>query len=232
MAILIHAGAALFAGCLGRRPEPGRGPETGPGSIGPAARAARRLRLAALGLALCLALFAACMAAGAAGAAGLDALPGNAGNVERNVKAAFLYKFLGYVEFGPGQDASGPLTVGVMGADDIAAELSRLTAGRTIGTRGIAVRTVREGEPLAGLHMLFLDAAAERPAAVLRAAREAGVLGVTEADSGLQQGSVINFRVVAQRVRFEVSLPAAEKSGIRLSSRLLSVAHYVQKGGS
>jgi hypothetical protein len=56
------------------------------------------------------------------------------------------------------------------------------------------------------------------------------VLTVTESDNGLQQGSVINFRLVEDRVRFEVSLPAAEKCGLKLSSRLLSVAYHVLKG--
>jgi hypothetical protein len=37
---------------------------------------------------------------------------------------------------------------------------------------------------------------------------------------------------VEDRVRFEVSLPAAEKSGLKLSSRLLSVAYHALKAAS
>ncbi len=182
--------------------------------------AQQRSLLAALAL-LCATLLAAlsCLAVGADGPA--------ATGVERGVKAAFLYKFLGYVEYP--QDA-GPLVVGVAGADDIGAELVRLTTGRSVGGRPVAVRTVREGEPLAGLHMLFIGADAPRSMSLLRAAQQQGVLTVTESDNGLQQGSVINFRLVEERVRFEVSLPAAEKSGLKLSSRLLSVAYHVLKG--
>ncbi|KQW87221.1 hypothetical protein ASC94_27845 [Massilia sp. Root418] len=172
---------------------------------------------------LCLAL--SCLAGGA------DAPPAPPGNVERNVKAAFLYKFLGYVEFGNGQDA-GPLTVGVLGADDVAAELARITTGRLVGTRAVVVRPLREGEPLTGLHMVFIDGDAPKPQAVLRAAQQGGVLSVTDSDEGLELGSVINFRVVEDRVRFEVSIPAAEKSHLKLSSRLLAVAYHVRKGGS
>jgi hypothetical protein len=56
------------------------------------------------------------------------------------------------------------------------------------------------------------------------------LLVVTECDSGLQQGSVINFRIVEEHVRFDVSLDAAEKNNVKLSSRLLTVANRVQKG--
>ena len=172
---------------------------------------------------LCLAL--SCLAGGA------DAPVAAPASVERNVKAAFLYKFLGYVEFGNGQDAAGPLTVGVVGADDIAAELTRITTGRMVGTRAVTVRQLREGEALTGLHMVFIDSEVARPQAVLRAAQQAGVLSVTDTEDGLQQGSVINFRLVEDRVRFEVSMTAAEKSHLKLSSRLLAVAYHVKKGG-
>jgi len=37
--------------------------------------------------------------------------------------------------------------------------------------------------------------------------------------------------LVDERVRFEVSLAAADKGRLKLSSRLLSVAYAVQKGG-
>nr|WP_229506528.1 YfiR family protein [Massilia sp. BJB1822] len=172
---------------------------------------------------VCLLFALSCIAGGAP--------PANvaAPTLERSVKAAFLYKFLGYVEF-PSADAGAPLTVGVVDADDVAAELGRITAGRTVSNRVIAVRTLNEGDALAGLNILFVGADTDKPAQWLRAAQQHSVLGISETDSGLQQGAVINFRVVDERVRFEVSLPAAEKSNLKLSSRLLSVAYQIQKG--
>lgn len=154
-----------------------------------------------------------------------------AANLERSVKAAYLFKFLGYVEFPAATEAAGPLVVGVLGADDVATELTRITAGKTVNGRPVAVRSLREGEPLAGLQMVFVGAETAVLPKVLRTAAQNGVLGVTEDENGLQQGAVINFRIVEDRVRFEVSLPAAERSNLKLSSRLLSVAWHVQKGG-
>lgn len=196
-----------------------------------AAAAGRALQPAVnswLGRVLMLALLCLTLTCIAGGASQGAASPPS---VERSVKSAFLYKFLGYVEFPDTPEAAAPLTVGVVGADDISAELLRITAGRSVNNRPVAVRTQKEGDSLAGLQMLFIGAEVARPAALLRAAQQASVLSVTEADNGLQQGSVINFRVVEDRVRFEVSLAAAEKGNLKLSSRLLSVAYAVQKGG-
>ncbi|UGQ47996.1 YfiR family protein [Massilia endophytica] len=186
----------------------------------PLAAAMQGWQMALLALVMaCLTL--SCLAGGAPPAtSGVPAL-------ERSVKAAYLFKFLGYAEFSA--EATGPLTVGILGADDIAAELARITEGRMVNGRPVAVRTLREGEPATGLSMLFVGADAERPLQALRSATEKSVLSVTEIENGLQLGAVINFRMVDERVRFEVSLPAAEKNNQRLSSRLLSVAYHIQK---
>lgn len=149
---------------------------------------------------------------------------------ERSVKAAFLSRFIGFAEFpgSGGVPASGPVTIGVYGADDVAAELSRLVVGKLHNQRPILVRTVGPRGDLNGMHMLFiggdLDDQAEH---LLEAAAKQGILTVTEVDGGLRSGSVINFRVVDERVRFEVSREAAQRSRIVLSSRLLSVAYAV-----
>ncbi|MFZ6656854.1 YfiR family protein [Undibacterium sp. TJN19] len=152
---------------------------------------------------------------------------------ERNIKAAFISKFIGYIDF-PSTDAGNtetPLVVGVVGADDVATDLTRLVAGKGVNGRNVTVKTLTSREKLEGLHILFIGIAeadsAEKP---LRNASPLGILTITEFDSGMRLGSVINFRLVDGRVRFEVSLPAAEKAGLKLSSRLLSVAYLVQKG--
>jgi len=53
------------------------------------------------------------------------------------------------------------------------------------------------------------------------------VLIVSNTPRGLDVGSMINFLLVDRRVRFEVSLPAAKRSGLRISAELLSVASRV-----
>lgn len=148
---------------------------------------------------------------------------------ERAIKAAFVSKFIGYVEF-PGHAAPAPLVIGVVGADDIARELARVVSARGSSGRPVSVRTMGQGDRLDAVHVLFVGLGeAERAERLLRAAAAEGILTITEFDHALRQGSVINFRIVDERVRFEVSLAAAEKAKLKLSSRLLSVALYVDR---
>lgn len=185
------------------------------------------LRLAARAVAPMLALVLAAPLVRAALPAGGPVLP------ERSIKAAFLYKFLGYAEFPASAfaDANAPLVIGVASADELAADLARIVAGRAVQGRPVVVRPLREADPLAGVHLLFIggdDAARLR--AALRAIGTMPTLVVTESQQGLQQGSVINFRIVEERVRFDVSLEAADRNSVKLSSRLLTVANHVYKG--
>jgi hypothetical protein len=147
--------------------------------------------------------------------------------VERSVKAAYLYKFAGYVEWPENSflRPDTPLTFGVMGDEPFAAELTRLVAGRSVAGRPLAVRRVREGEPLTGLHILFIGRADDQLLdQVNRAVANRPVLVVSEFDSGLARGSTINFVVADGRVKFAISAESAEKRSLKLSSRLLTVA--------
>jgi hypothetical protein len=152
---------------------------------------------------------------------------------ERSVKAAFIYKFLGYVDWPADAFAApdAPLVIGVMGADDLAGDLGELVRGRDVNGHPLEVRPLRSGDALAGVNVLFVGAAERRRlSALTRAAATRGILTISEAREGLDDGSIINFMLIDGRVRFEVALDAAERAGIRLSSRLLAVAHYVRMG--
>jgi hypothetical protein len=153
--------------------------------------------------------------------------------LERRVKAAFLYKFLGYTEFPAAAFADGasPVTILVAGSDEMVAELGATTAGRSVGSHPIAVRALRDNESAPTAHLLFVAGTdCARAGRIIRATH--ALLVVTECDNALQLGSVINFRIVDDHVRFDVALDTAERNGVKLSSRLLTVANRVQKGSS
>jgi hypothetical protein len=202
-------------------------------------RLRRRARVAGWALACAASAFAA-VAAIAVAPTPAYAQGGGSQALERRVKAAFLYKFLGYADFPAAAfaDSASPVTIGVVGSDEMAAELAQVVAGRQVRGRPIVVRTLREGEP-GQVHLLFVAGSDNaRSARILRAAlassaaTSSALLPVTECELGLQYGSVINFRIIEERVRFDVSLDSAERNNVKLSSRLLTVANRVVKGTS
>lgn len=149
---------------------------------------------------------------------------------EIRVKAAFVYKFGDYVEW-PAEafsSSSSPFVIGVVGADALADELARITVGRTVGGRPVAIRKLQHGEPLSGLQMIFVGRASrDQMAKTLSASKGQPVLTVSESNDALRMGSMINFVLVSDKVRFDVALAPAEAGRLKISSRLLAVARKV-----
>jgi uncharacterized protein DUF4154 len=148
---------------------------------------------------------------------------------EATVKAAFLYKFAGYVEW-PATALPAPetaVTIAVAGNNEVAEELEKLVPGRKVNGRPVLVRRLRSGEDPRGAHVVFVGRGETNPGVLARAAQQAGALVVAEGERGLEQGAAINFVPMEDRIGFDVSLEAAEKAGVRISSRMLGVARKV-----
>ena len=150
---------------------------------------------------------------------------------ETKVKAAFILRFVQYIEWPQEASPQGPLVIGVAGADAVSAELSQMTAARGVQGRPVTIRAVKGADSLTGIHVLFVgNSEKARVAQYAGALRGRRVLIVTESPNALEQGSMINFVIQESRVRFEIALDAVETNGLTMSSRLLSVALRVQKG--
>lgn len=150
---------------------------------------------------------------------------------EQLVKAAYLYKMLAYVEWPAGvfERAESPLTIGVAASNEVAAEISRAVDGKTVQGRRLEVRHVRGGTPPAA-HVLFIGAAGAEPSAasLLASVRGKPIFTLTESEADFKLGAAVNFVVVDDKVRFDVSLANLEAAGLKLGVRLLGVARNVQ----
>ena len=150
---------------------------------------------------------------------------------EYRIKAAFLFKFLAFVEWPPAafERPDTPLVIGVVDAGTLAGELEQITSGRNVNGHPVRVRVLARGDSVAGLQVLFIGRAnAPRLGIIAAAADSAPMLLVSESDTALAQGSAINFVVVDDKVRFDVALHPLNKAGLKLSARLLAVARTVQ----
>lgn len=169
-------------------------------------------------------LVASCLAIGLLACAGLArAQP----PLESEVKAVYLYKFASFVQWPDGSFArpDSVLQIGVAGNDALAGQLARVVEGRNVNGHAVVIRKIRRGESMAGLHIVFVGA--QDGAAIaeyLHAARGQSVLTVTDSGEALALGSMVNFVVAEQRLRFEVALDHVAPSRLRISARMLAAA--------
>lgn len=150
------------------------------------------------------------------------------------IKAALLYKFLGYVEWPPSAFATSraPLVIAVLGDDDVTQALRALLPQHaTYGERPVVLRTANLSDGFDGVHLLYVGPSENaRIGACAQLAQQHAMLLVTDAQNALNDGSMINFVRVDDRLRFEVALEAANRARLRISARLLEVAYRVEKG--
>ena len=150
--------------------------------------------------------------------------------LETQVKAAYLFKFAGFVEWPEGSFArpDSPILIGVAGNDALADQLELLVAGRNVAGRTLTVRRVKRGEPLGGVHILYLGARERGSADLLDAVRGQAVLTVSDAGDGAPACCMISFVMEQDRLRFDVALKQVNASRLRISARMLAAAHRVQ----
>lgn len=146
------------------------------------------------------------------------------------VKAVYLYRFASYVEWPTQTSTSSPFVIGVVDANELADRLERLLPEMQSLGRTWVVRRVTRVEQLKGLHILYVS---PRSFGLTRALRTAAInrpiLIVTDVRDGLDGGAVINFIENDRDVRFEISLIAADRCGLKIDAALLSVAARVER---
>jgi hypothetical protein len=151
-------------------------------------------------------------------------------NDEAQVKAAFVYNFLKFVEWPAGAFSSpaGAMVVGVVGEGDIAEATVRFLSTKQVGLRPLVVRRIAVGDPLTGVHALFVaEADARRERYVLDAAAVAPILSIGEGPAFVSAGGVIGLVIEQRRVRFDINVDAASATGLRVSSKLLALTRVV-----
>jgi len=149
-------------------------------------------------------------------------------SLEYEVKAAFLLNFTRFVEWPPTSFASSdaPLVICMAGEDPFGPVIDQIVEGESVNGHRIIVERIR-GDQQKLCHVLYTSNT--RNLVSTLPAAGPGVLTVGEGSDFIHQGGIIGFVLDNRHVRFDVNLKAAATAGLKLSSKLLSVARSVEK---
>jgi len=144
-------------------------------------------------------------------------------SVELNIKAAYLFNFGRYVAW-PQQ--TGDVVIGVLSRHPIVEVLEKAVSGKTINGRTYRVKVFASAEQIDRCDILFLPrAGALHGQSVLAGVAGRPILTVSDVESFSNDGGMIEFLLIDDTLKFDINLAAAEKSGLKISSELLRVAH-------
>jgi len=146
------------------------------------------------------------------------------------VKAAFLFHFAQLVEWPADAlgDDQNSLTLCTLGKDPFAGDLEIILQGKSVGSRAVRIRHVKQAQEVSGCNLLFVGGNERRELAPLLAAlKSVPVLTVGESDDFAMQGGMIGFCTENNKLRFDINVDAAGRAKLKISSRLLLLAKTV-----
>jgi len=156
------------------------------------------------------------------------ALPAQARGVGHyKVKGAFLYNFARFVEWPPDSQVgtNDELRVCVFGSREVTSILSEAMSGKSAGRRGVTVRHVDDLMNAGWCRIFFVTkSAGMEPESVANALGVASILTVGETSGSASRGLMVNFVTHGSKIRFEINEKAAQRAGLKISSKLLRLA--------
>jgi hypothetical protein len=157
----------------------------------------------------------------------------NQTTLENDVKAAFLYNFTKFIEWPPpSQPVADPFRLCVLADAAFTRAVDSTIADEAVDGRRLVRVEPQSVDEVRGCAILYVGREhLDRGARLLAAARDLPVLTVGEGPQFVEHGGAIGFVLENNRVRFDVSSRAVQRSGLKVSSKLLRVARSV-KGGA
>lgn len=152
---------------------------------------------------------------------------GQEGASEYQVKAAFIYNFAKFVEWPRNAfpNTNSPIVLGILGKNVFGSDLEKTIRDRKVNNHPFVFKTLTSAAEATNCHILFVSSSEKGDfAKIVSTLHNATVLTVSETDGFIKAGGMINFTFEDTKVRFQINDEAAKKAGLKISSKLLSLA--------
>lgn len=156
----------------------------------------------------------------------LAAQGGHAPFKEYDIKAAFVYNFIKFVEWPENlMNSSDEISIAILGRDPFRGKLDKLIAGKLVKNRRLTVDRYSDIRQIQFCHVLFISNSEKRDLrSIFASIKNKNFLTIGESSNFLKRGGIIKFLEYDNKVRFEINLKKAHATKLKISSRLLRLA--------
>jgi flavin-binding protein dodecin len=145
-------------------------------------------------------------------------------STEYRIKAAFLNNFTSFVSWPEDPADASVFTLCILGEDPFGNLLDEL-AEKSAHEKQIVVRRLGSLALLDRCKLVYISQAYhEQVDDALALLQTLPVLTVSDIRGFTEAGGIIEFRIINNKVRFDINLNAADTAGLSISSKLLSLA--------
>jgi hypothetical protein len=149
-------------------------------------------------------------------------------NDEYNIKAAFIYQFTNYIDWGSLMSGD-EFVIGIIGSSPLKGQLAEIAKSKTVKGKRIVLRQFSKPDEIVPCHILFIPRKTLFPLDnILAKVLGKGTLTISEKEGYAKNGTNINFIEVDEKLKFEANTKSINAAGLKASSQLLKLAIIVE----
>jgi len=150
-------------------------------------------------------------------------------NTPAIIKASYVYNFAKLVGW-PDAKSKGNFTIGILGDPDLYKQIVEKYSGKKIGNQSIEIVQLLGVDQLPEMHILFISRQlSAKTGQIAEKLKKKNTMIITESEMGLREGATLNFVVIDNLQKFEISETNAGSQGLTIGSTLKSLAHKLVK---
>ncbi len=145
-------------------------------------------------------------------------------------KSVFTLNFIRYIGW-PDDAKQGDFVIGVLKNTKIADWLTKQSGGKKFGYQNVVIKNFKSVDEVTDCQVLYVSSGVNfsRQSEKLLSAIGKSSLLITEAEGATKRGSVINFVVRDEKLKFEIHNSNAQSLGLTISSKLLNMTAAIKK---
>ena len=140
------------------------------------------------------------------------------------IHSAMLFNFMKYIQW-PNEGEAGEFVLGVLGEDDVFNTMKTRYDGKPKGAKKYVVKKLTNAAEAGACSVVYIGRSKNREFENIKAA-VAGkpILTITDSNNLGQKGSCINFKIVGDKLKFELNNASITEANLKVSSQLTSMA--------
>lgn len=145
---------------------------------------------------------------------------------ERSVRAAYVFNLIKYVEWPLN---SGEVVIGFIGSAATGEVMQSMLNGKMSQSRTIKVLLSPSNEELQRCNIVYIeDSQTGEIRSTLKRLKSRDTLTIGDTESFAPSGGMVGLVKVGDQIQLQVNLDATQRSGIKISSRVLNLAVIIR----
>jgi len=139
------------------------------------------------------------------------------------IHAAMIYNFMKYIQWP--DDGGTEFVVGILGEDNVFNTLKNFYDGKPKGTKKYSIRKLADISEVGSCQVVYIGKNRSKDFDnVKNAIGSKSILTITDSFNLGKKGSCINFKVVDEKLKFEINQASMNSAALKVAGQLSSMA--------